>query len=249
MHYAGTMRSKDVVRIARERAGLTQQQLAARSGRPRETIARWESGAQEPSLKALDAIVDECGLELVLHLAKRDVSLQERTREQLELLPAGRLDRLLPRDVSKDVVRVLRWIAGSSTPSVVIGSVAAVLQGGAQRPEGSQVELVSADPVALDREMRKRALVPVDVDDRWSAADARAPWTLPKGGTLVLATNVAGARDYPDLRRNARTVDLDPKTHVQVAHPRDLLRMADASPRDAERARVPGLRALLEVTS
>jgi hypothetical protein len=35
---------------------------------------------------------------------------------------------------------------------------------------------------------------------------------------------------------------------VVVAHPRDLLRIADASPREAERARVPGLQALLEAT-
>jgi hypothetical protein len=35
---------------------------------------------------------------------------------------------------------------------------------------------------------------------------------------------------------------------VLVAHPRDLLRIADASTRDPERARVPGLQALLEAT-
>ena len=241
------MRSQDVVRIARERAGLTQQQLAVRSGRPRETIVRWETGVQEPSLQALTEIVDHCELELVIHLAARDTSLLERTREQLELTPAQRLARLLPKDVSTDVVRALRWLAAASTPSVVIGSVAAVLQGGAQRPDG-QVEFVTADPVAIDKEMRRLALVAVDVEDRWADVDARAPWTLPKGGTLILASNLPGTSGYRDLRRNARSLRLDAKHDVLVAHPRDLLRMADASPRDTERSRISGLRALLEAT-
>jgi len=72
--------------------------------------------------------------------------------------------------------------------------------------------------------------------------------TLPDGGTIALASNVSGTRDYPDLRRSARTAQLDDGTSVPVAHPRDLLRMADASPRESERARVPGLRALLSHT-
>jgi len=60
----------------------------------------------------------------------------------------------------------------------------------------------------------------------------------------VLASNIPGTGDYRDLRRAARTIEFD-GTSIAVAHPRDLLRMADASPRESERARVPGLRALL----
>jgi hypothetical protein len=65
----------------------------------------------------------------------------------------------------------------------------------------------------------------------------------------VLAANVLGTEDYRDLRRAARTVELDDGTGVQAAHPRDLLRMADASPRESERARAPALRALLSRVS
>ena len=92
--------------------------------------------------------------------------------------------------------------------------------------------------------MRDAGLVPRDTDERWADVDRRAPWVLPDGATIALASNVPGTGDYPDLRRSARTVELD-RTRVPVAHPRDLLRMADASPRESERARVPGLRALL----
>ena len=65
---------------------------------------------------------------------------------------------------------------------------------------------------------------------------------------LVVARNLPGTDDYRDLRRSACPIDLDANTSVLVAHTRDLLRIADASPRASERARVPGLQALLEAT-
>ena len=93
--------------------------------------------------------------------------------------------------------------------------------------------------------MRGAGLIARDTDERWADLDRRAPWVLSDGGTVTLVTNVPGTRDYPDLRRAARIVQLDDRTRVAVAHPRDIVRMADASPRESERARVPGLRALL----
>jgi hypothetical protein len=105
---------------------------------------------------------------------------------------------------------------------------------------------VAADPVATDRELRAADLLPVDAEDRWQESDIREPWSLPEGGTLVMARNLPGTGDYRDLHRSASPVDLDARTRVLVAHPRDLLRIADASPREPERARTPGLQALLE---
>jgi transcriptional regulator with XRE-family HTH domain len=240
------MRSRDLVRIARERAGLTQEQLARRSGRPRETIARWETGTQEPSLAALRQIADAAGVELVLRLAERDTSLRDRVREQLALSPLERLVPLLPAGASRDVISALRWLATATTPCIVVGPVAAALQGGPQRPEAGSVDFVAADPVAMEMELRRGELVPLDVEDRWRDTDARAPWKLPDGGTLVLASKVPGTRDYGDLKRSARPIELGGDDTVWVAHPRDLVRMADASPREAERARVPALQALLD---
>jgi hypothetical protein len=65
---------------------------------------------------------------------------------------------------------------------------------------------------------------------------------------LAIARNIPGTGDYRDLRRSALPVTVDRRTMVLVAHPRDLLRIADASPRESERTRVPGLQALLEST-
>jgi len=242
------MRSRDVIRIARDRAGLTQHQLAARSGRPRETIARWESGSQIPSLDAVSAVVAACELDLVLRLTKRDTALLDRVREQIALLPPKRLARLLPVETVRDAKRSLRWLADASTPTIVLGQVGAALLGAPQRPDGAQVEFVSEDPAATDGELRAAGLVPLDVDDRWREADVREPWTLQAGGTLALARKLPGTRDYRDLKRSASPLDFDARTRVLVAHPRDLLRIADASTRDSERARVPGLQALLEAT-
>ena len=141
-----------------------------------------------------------------------------------------------------------RWLAGAPTPTIVIGQAGAALLGAPQRPEGTQVEFVSADPVATDRELRSDGLAPVDLEDRWRQENVREPWTLPAGGTLVLVRHLPGANDYRDLNRSASPLDFDERTRVLVAHPRDLLRIADASAHDPERARVPGLQALLEAT-
>ncbi len=243
------MRSRDVVRIARDQAGLTQQQLAARSGRPRETIARWESGVQVPSLEAITALVGSCDLDLVLRLVKRDTTLVERVREQLALPMSKRLRRLLPSGPAADAKRALRWLSAARTPTIVVGQLGAVLLGAPQRPEVGRVEFVSADPVTTDRELRDSGLTPVDADERWQSEDAREPWMLPKGGSLALVRNLPGTNDYRDLKRSASQVTVAANTTVLIAHPRDLLRIADASPRESERARVPGLQALLEATS
>ncbi len=51
------MRSADLIREARLRAGLTQYELAERSGRDRSVIARWEQGGVAPSVETLVELV------------------------------------------------------------------------------------------------------------------------------------------------------------------------------------------------
>ncbi|MGH3110436.1 MAG: helix-turn-helix transcriptional regulator, partial [Gaiellaceae bacterium] len=51
------MRSADLIREARLRAGLTQHTLAERTGRERSVIARWEQGAVAPSIETLLELV------------------------------------------------------------------------------------------------------------------------------------------------------------------------------------------------
>jgi transcriptional regulator with XRE-family HTH domain len=62
----------DLVRLARERAGLTQRQLAERAGVPQSVIARIESGTRQPSLPTLDHILAGAGVELRYRLEAID---------------------------------------------------------------------------------------------------------------------------------------------------------------------------------
>jgi hypothetical protein len=201
---------------------------------------------QEPSLESVTAIVSACELDLVLRLARADASLSERVAEQLALSPSGRLGRQLTRGQLREADRALELLSGSVTPAIVIGPLGAALLGAPQSPPGSRVEFVTADPLTTERELRAACLDPIDAAERWRENDVRESWSIPAGGEVAIAREVPGCGGYRDLKRAAVTVELDSGARVAVAHPRDLLRMSDASPRDDERSRTPGLQALLE---
>ncbi len=89
------MRSADLIREARLRAGLTQYELAERTRRDRSVIARWEQGAVAPSVETLVELVRACGFELPLELAPHDDSDLERLRKNVLLSPERRVQRIL----------------------------------------------------------------------------------------------------------------------------------------------------------
>jgi transcriptional regulator with XRE-family HTH domain len=91
----GSVRSADLIREARLRAGLTQYELAERSGRDRSVIARWEQGAVAPSVETLVELVHACGFDLPLELVPRDPSGGERLRKNALLSPERRVQRFL----------------------------------------------------------------------------------------------------------------------------------------------------------
>jgi transcriptional regulator with XRE-family HTH domain len=88
------MRGSDLIREARTRAGLTQDALSKRSGRPRSLIARWEQGSVSPSFDNLLEVVEACGFELPLVLVERDTSLDQRLEKNRQLSPERRARRL-----------------------------------------------------------------------------------------------------------------------------------------------------------
>ena len=65
------MRAAQIIREARLKAGLTQSELAARLGRERAQVARWETGGQEPSFANLAAAVEACGFALEVAITER----------------------------------------------------------------------------------------------------------------------------------------------------------------------------------
>ena len=91
------MRAADLIREARLRAGLTQQQLAERSGRERSVIARWEQGAVSPSVDNLLEVIQACGFDLPLVLVPWETHEDERLEKNRLLTPERRAQRYLAR--------------------------------------------------------------------------------------------------------------------------------------------------------
>jgi transcriptional regulator with XRE-family HTH domain len=91
------MRAADLIREARLRAGLTQYQLAERSGRERSVIARWEQGAVSPSFDNVLEVIEACGFDLPLLLVPRESFEEKRLEKNRLLTPERRAQRLLAR--------------------------------------------------------------------------------------------------------------------------------------------------------
>jgi transcriptional regulator with XRE-family HTH domain len=78
---------------ARRSAGLTQRQLAVRSGVPQPTIARIESGKQMPRADTLDRLLKACGWELDMTPRRGQGEDHGLIRSWLALTPEGRAER------------------------------------------------------------------------------------------------------------------------------------------------------------
>ncbi|MDQ6928392.1 MAG: helix-turn-helix transcriptional regulator [Actinomycetota bacterium] len=79
------------VNQARRAAGLSQRELAQRSGIPQSAIARIERGRQDPRVATLERLLNACDFELRLG-PKRGGGVDESLiRSMLELSPAERL--------------------------------------------------------------------------------------------------------------------------------------------------------------
>ena len=89
------MRGSDLIREARTRAGLTQDELSELSKRPRSLIARWEQGSVSPSVDNFLEIIEACGFELPLELVKRDTALDSRLEKNRQLSPERRAQRAI----------------------------------------------------------------------------------------------------------------------------------------------------------
>src|SRR3954449_56512 len=92
-----TVRSAALLREARLRAGLSQQELAAQSRKDRTVIARYEQGVVAPSLDTLVELLRACGFDIPLELIPYDPEPEERIVELQMLSPERRLDRLIER--------------------------------------------------------------------------------------------------------------------------------------------------------
>lgn len=87
------MRAADLIREARRRAGLTQQQLAERAGTTQSSIARWERGRSEPDFSTVLRLVRLCDLELEVAVVEPDRSDLAQAARLAGLSAGERLER------------------------------------------------------------------------------------------------------------------------------------------------------------
>ena len=98
-----------LIRLARDKAGLTQGQLAERAEMSQQAVSAYETGRKEPTIPSLQRLVAAAGFEIRIHLAPSDdhdrsverlvESLAPEVRSQLESdqrrrLEQARLDRI-----------------------------------------------------------------------------------------------------------------------------------------------------------
>lgn len=98
--------------MARDKAGLTQGQLAERAGTSQQAVSAYETGRKEPTLPTLERLIVAAGYELRLHLEPVDhhdrsvevtlEALPDDVRAELEAgqrqrLERARLDRIRGR--------------------------------------------------------------------------------------------------------------------------------------------------------
>jgi uncharacterized protein len=132
-----TMDAATLLRVTRERAGLSQGALAARAGTSQPAVSRYESGSSSPSVETLDRLLAVMGARLELGAETALRRLDVRTPRMAKL----RLNR--------DLIRRAAHRHGASNIRV-FGSVAR----GEDRPD-SDIDLL------VDMDVRTRGLFPL----------------------------------------------------------------------------------------
>jgi transcriptional regulator with XRE-family HTH domain len=96
---------------ARRSAGLTQRQLAEKSGVPQPTIARIETGKQMPRADTLDKLLKACGWELDMALRRGQGEDRSLIRSWLRLTPIERAEGGAAYGKALDTMRAARRVS------------------------------------------------------------------------------------------------------------------------------------------
>jgi transcriptional regulator with XRE-family HTH domain len=88
-------RGGELIREARLRAALTQDELAERLGTSQSVIARWEAGHRSPTVEAMRRAVRACGLDITMSLDSYDREHELLIQQNLRLSLEERLDRMV----------------------------------------------------------------------------------------------------------------------------------------------------------
>jgi transcriptional regulator with XRE-family HTH domain len=211
----------DRIRWARNRAGMTQQELAKAVDMPQPSIARIERGAVTPRTATLMTILSATGHQLSIEPSDPPMDVEAIRRSVARDVPA-RTRHALGGAVARSrtsPIRALRRLRRFGVPFVLIGELAEVAHG---RPAtiGREVEICHATtPVALERIEQTRADL------------GAATWRH-----LRLHAETIVGDDYEMLARNAVRMPVGSGVLVPVASLDDLIRIrrAGTTPEDRE---------------
>ncbi|HUW77920.1 MAG TPA: helix-turn-helix domain-containing protein [Candidatus Nanopelagicaceae bacterium] len=102
----------DLIAITRQKAGLTQSQLASRAGTSQAAVARYEAGRVSPSFSTLKRLVRAAGADLVVEVVEAPASnLSGHRARKLKLMRHEILERARSLDVHN--VRIFGSVARS----------------------------------------------------------------------------------------------------------------------------------------
>lgn len=228
------MHGGDYILMARQRARITQRELAARLGCQQATIARWERDDRHPSLAETQAAVLACGFDLGVSLVSDDRSWWPQIAVQLERSPVERLHSLTPAG-APDLVPVLALLSGIGTPAIVIGEVAGALHGWPLVLSGTGGVEVCGEPAELTEQLAASDLTPIGDD-----------YEMASGQRISVVRQPPGTAGPRDLLRGAETIEL-PSGPIRLASVLDLLRIADARDGGSRSRETLALQAVLEV--
>jgi transcriptional regulator with XRE-family HTH domain len=100
------MNTGTTLREARDRAGLTQIQLAGRTGTSQATISAYESGRKQPAVETFDRLLAATGTRLVVEVNRPPVvvpSARQRDRNARTLHDVLALAEALPADHDEEL--------------------------------------------------------------------------------------------------------------------------------------------------
>jgi predicted nucleotidyltransferase len=153
-----------------------------------------------------------------------------------------------------DAEKILKVFNSSNVDYVVIGALAATLQGSPLRTD--DIDICPADDFAnLDRlaealnlleanEWDPRKEVAVGIEFTAETLQLDRLWILvTKYGPLDLVFDPAGSGGYKDLSSSAITIEID-GLQVRVAAIEDIIRTKEATGREKDRRQLPMLRRL-----
>lgn len=239
------MTSAEIIRALSD-LGVSHGELAARAGVARETLSRWATGAQRPSLEALEGVVTAAGLQLDVRLIPAEPKLVALVHEQLDLGPTDRLKALLGEDWPgcRDGLGAAAVVGELG---VLVGPVAAAITGAPQRPGDGRVDLLVPRE---DREAAAERLLAADahpdgVEEAPDGSERRERWAAGRGRLTM--RSVAGVDDVTALRARAHAVLLnqDAAGLLRVALAEDLADLCQHSPWSEDALYRAGLRAVL----